>query len=211
MSVRDLLDPNDPDWLKFQEQDPEWFLRVAGDTIREYCGWHIWPNIAVTDLRLPIGSKGIIMLPSRYVTDVVSVTAFPRSDDPQVLDPATDYVWDQAGWIERVGSPRWGDVAGYYYGPDPYYLPVWQAGFVGVSFNHGYEVVPTTIKQVAYELAMSTTLIRVGGIKSISTPGFRLQPGGGDSSGGSGGGAGGASTTASQRNRLARYRVGGVI
>jgi hypothetical protein len=200
----DLLDPNDPDWQSFQSKDPDWFLKVAGDAIRVYCGWHLYPNITATEPQLPIGAKGIIMLPSRHVTDVASVTVFPKSDQPCVLDPDTDYIWDEEGWIQRSGFPLWGDVySGYYYGNDPYYLPVWQAGIASVVFNHGYDEVPADIKEVAYELATSTTMFSAspGTIKEIATPGFRLSPGADF----------GANLSVNQRNRLANYRIGGVI
>ena len=200
--LQNLLDANDPDWQKFSSQDPEWFLRVAGSAIRVYCGWHIYPNLQQTCPQLPIGAKGIIMLPSKYVTDVSNVTAFPNTDTPVVLDPATDYLWDEAGWVQRTGYPSWADSYGYYYGPPNWTaLPVWQAGIASVTFNHGYQVCPVDIKEVAYELALSTTEMRAGFIKEVQTPGFRLQPGQDF----------GANLTVNQRNRLANYRIGGAI
>ena len=72
---------------------------------------------------------------------------------------------------------------------------------MAVSFSHGFDVVPADIKEVAYELALSTTVLRAGNIKEIQTPGFRLQPGQ----------DWGANLSTNQKNRLANYRIGGVI
>jgi hypothetical protein len=200
--LQNLLDVNDPDWQKFTSQDPDWFLDAAGACIRKYCGWHLYPNIQVTEPQLQIGAKGIIMLPSRYVTDVSNVTAFPKSDEPVVLDPAIDYIWDEAGWVQRTGFPAWSDRYGYYYGPPNWtYLPVWQAGIASVTFNHGYDVLPTDIKEVAYELALWTAQMRAGNVKEIQTPGFRLMPGQ----------PFGMTLTDDQKSRLGNYRIGGVI
>lgn len=200
--MQDLVSTADPDWQAFQTKDPDWFLKVAGDAIRVYCGWHLFPNLTHTAPQLPIGAKGLIMLPSRHVTDVSNVTVFPRSDTPVTLNPDTDYLWDRGGWIQRNGWPLWGDVyAGYYYGNDPYWLPVWQAGIASVTFSHGFDVLPNDIKEIAYELALSTIQMRAGNIKEIATPGFRLQPGQ----------CFGATLNDEQKNRLANYRIGGVI
>jgi hypothetical protein len=199
--VQDLVSTADPDWQAFQTKDPDWFLKVAGDAIRIYCGWHLFPNVQATKVS-PIGAKGIIMLRSRYVTDVSNVTVFPKSNDPCVLDPERDYTWYADGWIQRNGWPLWGDTySGYYYGNDPYYLPVFQAGEAQVTFNHGYDVLPNPVKEVAYELALSTIQMRAGNIKEIATPGFRLAPGQ----------CFGLSLNDEQKNRLANFRIGGVL
>ena len=196
----DLLDPSDPDWVSFLRKDPAWFLKVAGREIRRYCGWHVYPGRVVTESQLEIGAKGIITLPSRYVTDVSNVTVFPQSLTAQTLTYPNDYLWFKGGWIERLGYPYWGELyTGYYYGNDPYYLRVWQAGWASVTFTHGYDQVPDDIKEVAFELASTTVRNSGGNAKEINTPGFKLtltQPYG-------------ATLNQDQKNRLANYRIGG--
>lgn len=200
----DLLDPNDPDWASFQSKDPEWFLKVAGDAIRVYCGWHLYPNLQLTVTNLRIGARGVIMLPATLVTAVESVTLQdPSGQNDQLLDP-TQYDWFDNGVIEPIGWHWWSAYGGYYYGPDNWsFLPMYQFGLVTAVFNAGYDEVPADIKEVAYELATSTTMFSAspGTIKEIATPGFRLSPGGDF----------GANLSANQKNRLANYRIGAVI
>jgi hypothetical protein len=200
--LQDLLDPADPDWAAFQAQDPNWFLAAAGDAIRVYCGWHIYPNIQVTATNLPIRSRGIIMLPSTLVTDVASVTLQdPTGQNPQTLDPA-QYDWFEYGAIEPIGWHWWSAYGGFYYGPDNWsFLPMYQFGLATVVFNSGYAQCPRDIKEIAYELTMATTPVPAGNVKEIQTPGFRLQLMQ----------AYGMTLNADQKNRLANYRIGGAI
>jgi hypothetical protein len=196
----DLLDAGDSDWAAFLAKDPAWYLKVAGDTIRKYIGWHLYPSLTVTEPQLEMGAKGIIPLPSRYVTDVASVTVFPQSQHPCTLNPDSDYLWFPEGYIVRTGYPWFGEMyTGYYYGNDPYYLPVWQSGWASITFTHGYNQVPDNVKEVAYELALSTLRLNASNTKEVATPGFRQvfsQPAG-------------MTLNSDQKNRLANYRVGG--
>jgi hypothetical protein len=198
----DLLDPADPDWAKYQAQDPDWFLAVAGDAIRDYCGWHINPNLALTKTNLRIGSKGIIQVPSLMVTDVASVTIQdPKGENPWLLDP-TQYTWFDNGVIEPATLQRWSQYAGYYYGPDNWsFLPMYQYGYATVAFSSGYTDTPRVIKEIAYELTTVTTEVAAGNIKEVQTPGFRLtlQQ------------VYGATLNADQKNKLAKYRLPAVI
>jgi hypothetical protein len=198
----DLLDPADPDWLKFQNQDPDWFLHVAGEAIRVYCGWHIYPNLALTIPNLPIQSKGIIQVPSTFVTDVASVTIQdPNGENPWLLDP-TQYTWFDYGVIEPTSVQQWTQYAGYYYGPDNWsFLPIYQFGYATVACNSGFPEVPTPVKEVAYELTTTTTEVSAGNVKEIQTPGFRLSLMQ----------AYGATLSADQKNRLSPYRLPTVI
>jgi len=171
-----LLDPGDPDWAAYQAQDPNWFLEVAGDAIRTYCGWHIWPNLALIETNLRIGAKGLIQVPSLMVTAVESVTIQSQGgQDDQILDP-TQYNWFDYGVIEPIGWHWWSAYGGFYYGPDNWsFLPIYQLGLVTVAFNSGYAEVPTVIKEIAYELTTVSTEVSAGNVKEVQTPGFRLQ------------------------------------
>jgi hypothetical protein len=229
--MQDLLLVTDPDWAKAQANDPEWILRATGATIRSYCGWHISPSITEVVPKLEIGSNGILMLPSLYVTDVDSVVFYQYRDAPYYPSPPysepvnppnsywpgsllrpTSYRWFQEGYIEPAGAPyvsHWG------------YLPNTTGGYATVTFTHGYESCPEDIKMVAYELAQAAIALGggsdgggsgigmlPGGIKGISSPGFSLTLGG-SGSGGSGTSMG-MNLNDDQKSRLANYRIGGV-
>lgn len=107
-----LASDRDEDWAKFRRDDPEWFLRAAGELIRVFCGWHIYPNVTETVGKLTVGTRGVIMLPSPHVTDVEQVTLY-HGEHPHTLQP-DEYLWHEAGWIERKGQSYWND--GWYRG-----------------------------------------------------------------------------------------------
>ena len=69
-ALPDLVASNDEDIAPFEAGDQNYFLRAAGDAVRRYCGWHIYPNLAFDDVLLNIGRDGLIGLRSRHVTDV---------------------------------------------------------------------------------------------------------------------------------------------
>lgn len=223
-NIQNLLDVNDPDWVAFQNGDPEYLMRAAGETIREYCGWHIYPNITVTLDKLKIGTEGRIMLPSLMVTDVSSLAIQFNPQQPfQVQDPGM-YSWFEEGYILPVGQAFWGSswYSGYYYEPGPYFLPSTNVGLASVTFNSGYDYVPEMVKQVAFEMAQSSgAALPVGNpaaagalpsstnVKEIASPGFRLVLNG-DPTEIAGSGTVGSLTT-NQKNRLADYMLGRVI
>lgn len=197
-----LINTEDPDWRRFQDDDPEYFLRVAGRAIRVFCGWHIFPSRTVTVHKLSIGTRGVIMLPSRYVTDVQQVTVYGGSAHAHTLLP-DDYLWHQAGWIERKGqtyyNDGWWEQGAYVYGNDPYYLPVTEPGHAAVTFTHGYDELPEDVKQVAFELAEQAMTIHSGNVKMLEAPiGFRVQASQNF----------GLSFNPEQIARLANYRIG---
>jgi hypothetical protein len=200
--MQDLIDINDPDWASFQSGDPEWFLGVAGDAVRRYCGWHIYPNLQLTQANLEIGSKGLIELPATYVTAVESLTV--QSQNPDLDDLLVDpqqYTWYENGMIEPIGWHFWSSFGGYYYGPDNWsFLPMYQYGLATAVFNAGYDDCPREVKAVAFELAGSTIETPYGNVKDIQAPpGFRLQLAQ----------AYGATLNADQKCRLANFRIGG--
>lgn len=199
--VNDLISADDADWESFQTSDPDWFLRAAGQQIRAYCGWHLSPNIQETARNLRCGAHGIIMLPSRFVTEVYQLILH-SAGEPVVL-AAADYTWHEPGWIQRTGWPNVNGwyYSGYYYGNDPYYLPANQPGVVSCTFSHGYPTLPEDIKAVAFELAQASVEMAAGNVKSVSTPGYQLelsQPLG-------------MTLNPDQKGRLAQYRIGAVL
>lgn len=201
MTTQPLVAADDADWTAFKAAAPEWFLGAAGAAVRNYCGWHLAPNLTVTLGNLEIGSRGIIMLPSRYVTAVSEVVIATGHDDQGstgVKLESGEYQWHAGGWIVTKGGPYLG---GYYFGPNPAYLPIYSHGLAQVTFTHGYQELPDDIKAVIFELAQSATDMPAGNVKGIAAPnGFQLdlsQPAG-------------MTLNCDQRNRLANYRLQGM-
>jgi hypothetical protein len=198
----DLLSTDDPDWALYQEGDPDFFLRVAGETIRTELGWHLFPNITET-VEVPLGYKGIIMLPSRYVTKVHSVTAFHGIDEV-LIDPTTYELDGDSGHIQMNSNAYGQFYRGFYYGPDPAIHVAPRVGYARVVMSHGYDTVPLDVKSVIFELADSTSENSSGNYEQIRTPdGFLLQPG----KTGSGGTAFGMNMNADQCHRLSKYKI----
>jgi hypothetical protein len=205
-TVPALISSNDSDWQSFKSGDEDYYLRVAGSAIRKYVGWHLWPSKTVTVTKIQTGSQGLVMLPSRHVTDVTEVLVENQTDpeNPTVLDPG-QYTWFEGGWIQRTGAALggwgWGWPGAYYYGPDaPYYLPVYNFGLVDVTFTHGYDILPDDIKQVAFELATSTMTVQpgLGNIKEVQSPQYKTVFGQ----------TPGLNLNPNQTSRLANYRLG---
>lgn len=154
---------NSTDLASFQASDPDWFLAAAGDTIRNFCQWHIFPSLTDT-VECPVNPDGTIMLPSLYVTGVQSITL-----DGCLLDPTT-YQWHQAGFIRRYKRPY-------------FQWPLWPldsshalreypsplARFAEVSFTHGYPVIPPTVNAVGMELANTALELPSGVAKQIAS------------------------------------------
>lgn len=190
--MADLLLVNDPDLVDFTSEDDGpptnralFYLRAACEEVRRYCGWHIAPSQTETVSKLPIGSQGILMLPSLYVTDVASVFV-----DNVVLDPA-GYEWFRQGFIE-TRSPV------YRYG--------W-TGLVGgggplatVTMTHGYTSCPLDVKAVLFDLMETAIETPRGGVESVTAPGYGVTFSTED----------GNSLSQGMRDKLAPYRIGGV-
>ena len=160
--MTDLFDPDDEDWAAYQQQSPDYYLRVAGDAIRRYLGWHLSPSLTQT-VEVPVKQKGLLPLPSRYVTGITSIEI-----DERVIEPS-DYDWDEGGWIQT----------GLYYYDTPRWSPAtssWLPNLATVTFTHGYAETPLTVKQVAYELVESTIATPIGNVSQMATPaGYRIQ------------------------------------
>lgn len=187
----DLVTIDDPDWAKFQNKDPEYYLHAASEAVRDYCGWHIFPALDLTVDKLRIGSWSKIILPSLMVNNVASVTIDLGDGNPQLLDPST-YTWFANGVIQPAGFCWWGQPAS---------VPIYQRGLASVSFNSGFPECPPAIKEVIFEVAdAAPDMAALGNVKEIDTPGFKLMLGEG---------GGGMTLGKGQKNVLAQYRVGG--
>lgn len=160
--MADLFDPDDDDWGEYQNRTPEYYLRVASHAIRKYLGWHLAPSITET-IVVPVKMRGLVPLPSRYVTAVTSVEIAD-----EVLDP-DDFVWDKSGWIQ---------TGRFYYDTSRYPTATssWRPNEATVTLTHGYTETPLEVKQVAYELVETTAASPVSNVAQMSTPaGYRIS------------------------------------
>lgn len=190
----DLLTESDPDLADFlSEGDGSFssralfFMRAAAEEVRNYCGWHIAPSVTETIDKLIIGSQGIILVPSLYVTDVANVVV----DDNQVLDQR-GYHWFQQGFIETRS-------------------PVYRHGFSGlagagspvcsVTLTHGYQTCPLPVKAVIFDLMETAYDTPSGSVHSVTAPGYGVTFANEDTQ---------VQMTPGQMTRLAPYRIGGV-
>ena len=151
------------DLAAFQGSDPNWFLTAAGETIRNFCQWHIYPNIPVTQT-VPIQPDGTIMLPSLHVTDVASV-----SINGLELDP-TSYQWHQAGYIHHFRQeffpwPLWPLQSDRPFREYP--SPLSQ--YADVTYTHGFEAIPAVVAAVGMELANRAMELPSGVAKQITS------------------------------------------
>lgn len=178
----DLIQADDADRLAYDNADPDFFLRAAGEEVRRYCGWHVSPNVVVTRT-VTIGSRGIIMLPSLLVTGVLHVEVSRNGCDSYVLEPGKDYTAYRFGWLELHDhwARREGDQA-------------------TVTFSSGYDQAPMDLKTIVLELASNATEMPNGVASDITSPGYRVvfrKEGLG------------LALTQAQKNRLSRYRITG--
>ena len=161
----DLLDPDDEALVGFQQRTTEYYLGVAGSFIRKYLGWHLSPSVEET-VTVPAGEKGLIMLPSRYVTAVSDVTM------REVPLDADQYTWTAGGWIQtgRYFYDVWPGL------PLTPGQPISVGQTATVTFTHGYDDVPAEVKQVAYELVYTNQESPAGNVSHMSTPaGYRVE------------------------------------
>lgn len=140
-----LLNPTD--FASFRAKDPTWFLGAVGETIRDYCGWHIWPIISTVNYQTIIGNKGIIMLPTLKLVSVEQLVY----DPPNVLDTSMFRIHEE-GWIEFRGwlGRRGRNLS------------------LTVDFTHGYEDIPKAVAEVGYELTARTMEKPAGVVKHMT-------------------------------------------
>lgn len=154
---------NNEDLASFQGSDPNWFLEAAGDTIRNFCQWHIFPSLTVTEW-CPVQPDGTIMLPSLYVTGVESVTL-----DGLELDPST-YQRHRAGYIQRYKTDYFQWPLYPLEAEQPFReYPSALGRYAEVTFTHGYEVIPPTVNAVGMELTNRALELPSGVATQISS------------------------------------------
>jgi hypothetical protein len=164
-----LLNPADLN--SFQASSPDFFLSVAGDTIRNFCQWHIYPSLTVTEL-VPIQPEGTIMLPSLYVTGVESITL-----NGLTLNPSA-YHWHKAGFINRIQHhyfqwPLWPLESEQRFREYPSPL----ARHAEVTYTHGYETLPPIVAGVGMELANRAMELPSGIATQISSGPYSISMG----------------------------------
>lgn len=124
-------------------------LKAASQVIRNYCGWHICPELEC--VAEPKGSGRVKRLPAAYVSEVTSVT-----ESGEEL-PADGYEWRKDGLIRR--KDKWSDA--------------W--GAIEVTYTAGYDVeaVPDLAEAVA---AITAGVLSVSaGVASESADGVSIS------------------------------------
>lgn len=125
--------------------------QAAEALVQRYCGWHI--GLPRTETFTVDGSGGSLqMLPTLYLTDVVSVTS-----DAVLLDPLT-YDWSKNGYLERIDGYRWSC----------------RLRGITATITHGYDTYPEEVDALLDRLSQritddAGTLAQVGEVRySIS-------------------------------------------
>lgn len=189
---------NTDDYNSFAELDIDYWLAAAGDRIREYLGWHLWPSLTHTKL-CDMTGDGTILLPTRYVTKIVSVT--PTWHDAPTID-AGAYDVDHRGWISFKPMA-------YGFAPTPASADLWPIDTVRlfdpyqkrnkrmkVTFTHGYDTMPPVVAGVGYELAMRALEKPAGVASQVQAGPYNFKFG-----------EFGLVLSDDQKNRLAHYMI----
>lgn len=157
LDASDLL--NAKDFALFQAKDPNWFLGAAGETIREYCEWHIFPVESTQNEECKIGAAGIIMLPTLELKSVESLTFRGIIISPQeyTVHKAGYITWHQHRLYVMPG------MSGMRYPP--------KGHSVFVNFTHGFDKLPRAVSEVGNELT-GRTLEKPSGVISDMTRGY---------------------------------------
>jgi hypothetical protein len=146
------------DFRQFRKKSADWFLGAAGETIRDYCGWHIYPILSVTDVWARIGNKGIVMLST---LNLVSVERLSWCGTDM---PSSGYEVHEEGWIQQVaqsfGSPAYRGM---------------RNAWVTVDFTHGYEELPTAVAEVGFELTARAMEKPAGVVKAMTRGPTQLE------------------------------------
>lgn len=145
-----LLSPTD--FARFKAKDESWFLEAATEVIRDFCGWHIFPEIPVTDQAATIGNKGIIPLPT---LQLVSVQALRLFLPPGSIAATSDtYIVNSSGSLQFYG----------------FFSRQLRGVKVAVDYTHGFEEVPKAVAEVGFELA-ADALEKASGVVTDMTRG----------------------------------------
>jgi hypothetical protein len=156
MPIAPLVADADPDLSGWQAGDQSTYLAMASRAVRKFAGWHISPNVPVTAKRCWFGSKGLIMLPSTYVTSVDQVTI-----DGNVMVADQDYFWDEPkAWIEQKRQ---------FWPHDQFAL---------IDFEHGYTECPLDVKEVVFQLVATAMELPASNASRLQTMqySFELNP-----------------------------------
>jgi len=182
-----LLDP--VDYARFAGLDQDWFLGVAGQVIRDYCDWHIWPVVSETDVACPVSPKGKIILQSLHVVSVESITFAGNTLSPE------DYTVHKAGWIQW--NPFYAvNIASI----APEYVWPTSVDWVQVSFTHGFDTVPTPVEEVGFEIVMRAMEKPAGIAKELVVGPYRASFG-----------EFGTTLSDEQKCKLAPYALQGIL
>lgn len=117
---------------------------AAEAIVRDYCGWHISPNMTET-LTLDGPGGTVLTLPSLHVSDISQITNAGTALD------ASDYDWSTAGIVEL----RCGRFTS-------------RLRAVSATLTHGYPQMPAGIQAVIDHLAtqdLAGQVVRVGQVQ----------------------------------------------
>lgn len=131
----------------YRDGDEAFFLRAAGQEIRDFCGWHVAPSVTVTESHDI--ARGLIVLPTLHLTGVASIGL----DDHQL--PDDEYSWGSGGGIEV-------HTVGY-----------WPAALV--TYTHGHQAVPDNVATIGYELAQRALDTVGGNTKDFGAGPYRIS------------------------------------
>lgn len=120
-------------------------LDQASGLVRDYCGWHIAPQV-IEDVTVDGSGAAIQGLPTLYLTDVTAV-----SEDGDSVDLA-DVTWSQVGHLHRAKP--------------------WTCAFraVTASIVHGYTVTPPAVQAVVCAIASRAAASPTGVISESTGP-----------------------------------------
>jgi hypothetical protein len=136
-----------------------WYLSKVSSVIRDVCRWHVYPSLTVTNQLLRVESDGVIMLPSLYVTNVMSVIALQW-----VAGVLTQVQLTSAQWYWAAPTVGPGGTNNNTYinvlqpvalTETPQALIDWQPPPVVqalVTYTHGYSTIPDPVNVVGMEL-----------------------------------------------------------
>lgn len=190
--VPPLVTSDDDGWAGYLARDPDWFLAAAGDLIRSYCNWHIWPSLSFTGVRCKIGARGIIPLPTLKLTIVDLLTV-----NGQTI-PITDYT-GYGSWI------AWHPVCVEGVSQIGFDFTHPAGAYATVDFTHGYADIPPTVAELAYEIADRAMQFPAAAAVDVTAGPYRYvfgQRGGLTQLG--------ISLSPDQKDRLAPYAIPGV-
>ena len=111
--------------------------------IRDYCGWHVWPERTETMRRDGEGGR-VLTLPTLHVVDITEVR-----EHGTVVDPAS-YEWSEVGDVRRIGGS---------------WTRRWRA--LEVDLTHGYPEVPAALRGLVVDTVAEAVTHPVGAPTAI--------------------------------------------